>query len=232
MSNLQFISGGKAEFRKRILRLVSHFFTPRYDPFLNYFLKNRKYGLFLFHYFTEMPLVFLDCIGMPEWFGWMQSLFKSKARPLHDYELKLAHEVFQHKIDFSKVKIDDESRVGTHGGKYAFVTYNYINCIGTMSLPIVIHELVHVVQFQQDGSRYAIRNLIAHLNTPTYDYGGLRKIREILDDPASVHSLNYEQKADVFSDYCRLLLGQRPEWGNAQLSDAIYYYKVIKLMLY
>ena len=232
MSTWQFKSEWKAEFSIRILRLALHFFTPWYDPFLNYFLKSRKYGLFLFHYFAEMPLVFLDCLGMPEWFGWMQALFKNKARPLHDYELKLAHEIFQQKIDFSKVRIDDASRVGTHGGKYAFVTYNYINCIGTMTLPIVIHELVHVVQFQQVGSRYAIRNLIAHLKPLTYDYGGLRKIKEILDAPATLHSLNYEQKADVFSDYCRLLLGQRPEWGNAQLSDAIYYYKVIKMMLY
>lgn len=225
--NKNFILEGK----RRTLRLLNHCFIPWKDPYLGYKLRTRNYLFFLFHYLVEIPLLSLDCIGMPEWFAFLQFITKKNARKLHDHELKLANEIFQHRMDFSNVMIDEASRVGTQGGKYAFVTYNYINCIGQMTLPIVIHELVHVVQFKQDGSRYAIRNLIAHLKQPTYDYGGLERIMQIVNAPDQVHSLNYEQRADVFSDYCRLLLGQRPEWGNARLQDAIYYYKVIKMMM-
>jgi len=231
MNVIQLVKKWSLEEMRRVLRLLNHCFFPWRDPYLSYKLKNGNYFLFLFHFLVEIPLLLFDCLGMPEWFAIMQSILKKNARDLHDHELKLANEIFQYGIDFSSVKIDESSRVGTHGGKYAFVTFNYINCIGHMTLPVVIHELVHVVQFQQDGSRYAIRNLIAHLTTPTYDYGGLEKIIEIVNIPERLHALNYEQRADVFSDYCRLLLGQRPEWGNACLSDAILYYKVIKMML-
>lgn len=61
--------------------------------------------------------------------------------------------------------------------------------------------------------------MIAHLMPPTYDYGGLETVQVIVESPDKVHDLNYEQRADIYSDYCLLLLGKRP--GSATLQDAM-----------
>ena len=157
--------------------------------------------------------------------------FKRDSRHLHEHEIKLANEIFQGKVNLPLVRIDENCKIGTQGGKYAFVSYYYINCVGHMTLPVLIHELVHVLQFQQEGSRYAIRNLIAHTGPDTYNYGGLEKLILITENPSLIHDINYEQRADIFSDYCLLLQHKKPEWGRATLGDAIVYFKVIKLLL-
>jgi hypothetical protein len=215
----------------RARRLIRQVFFPATVPYLRHLIRQGQYGRFLIHYSLEGPLLVFDILGLPEIIRIFQQIFKRNARPLADHEMELARAIFQDKIDWERVRIDDDCRIGTRGGKYAFVTYYYINCIGTMTLPVIIHELVHVLQFQQEGSLYAVRNMMAHLFPPTYDYGGLARLQTILATPDNVHSLNYEQRADIFSDYCQLLIGGRPEWGRAGIQDAITYYQVIKKLL-
>jgi hypothetical protein len=178
-----------------------------------------------------MPLLFFDLIGVPELVNYVQGRLKYNARPLNSYEMSLAESIFKQSMTLAKVRIDEQSKIGTRGGKYAFVTYYYVNSLGVLSLPILIHELVHVLQFEQSGSPYAFRNMIAHLFPGTYDYGGLEKIQSIVNDPLELHGLNYEQRADIFSDYCLLLMGYKPEWGQADPSHLSMYYFVTQLLL-
>lgn len=212
-------------------RLFRHIFLPANDPYLSGLIKSKKLLLFAAHYIAEIPILFFDIIGLPELFAFLQALTKKNARPLNAHELNLAKSIFNKAISFAKVRIDEQSRVGTHRGKYAFVSYYYINSLGVLSLPILMHELVHVLQFEQSGSPYALRNMVAHIFPKTYDYGGLEKIQSINNDPSEVHSLNYEQRADIFSDYCLLLMGYKPEWGHADASHIDMYYSVVQLLL-
>ncbi len=216
---------------KRFARLFNHFLRPWKNEYTWYMLLHHRYLLFIIHFVFEIPLLVFDILGIPEWVSCAQSILKKDARELLDYEIELAREIFKDNLNLAKVRVDQNSKVGTHGGKYAFVTFYYINCIGHMRIAIVIHELVHILQFEQDGSRYAFRNVIAHLLPKTYDYGGIVKIKEVLSKPSLIHSLNYEQRADIFSDYCLLLNGYKPEWGNANSNDLIYYYKIIQLLI-
>ncbi|MBK7609312.1 MAG: hypothetical protein IPI18_19990 [Saprospiraceae bacterium] len=203
---------------------------PGSDPYLGRMLQLNKYGVFLVHYIFELPLRILDVFGLPEIFNFFQRKLKPSSRELYEFESKLAQQIFASSLDLSQVRIDESSHVGTHNGKYAYVSFYYINCKGMLQLPILIHEIVHILQYEQDGSPYAFRNMIAHLMPPTYDYGGLETVQAIVESPNKVHDLNYEQRADIYSDYCLLLLGKRPEWGSATLQDAMQYYKVIKLL--
>ena len=203
---------------------------PGSDPYLGRMLQLNKYGVFLVHYIFELPLRILDVFGLPEIFNFFQRKLKPFSRELYEFESKLAQQIFASSLDLSQVRIDESSHVGTHNGKYAYVSFYYINCKGMLQLPILIHEIVHILQYEQDGSPYAFRNMIAHLVPPTYDYGGLGTIQAIVESPNKVHDLNYEQRADIYSDYCLLLIGKRPEWGSATLQDAMQYYKVIKLL--
>jgi hypothetical protein len=216
---------------QRVVRLVRHVLYPVKDQFLLSLIKRRKTGLFLVHYLCEIPLLILDMAGLPEFISVFQSIFKSDARTLHDHELQIAIHIFKDSFDFYKTRIDENCSFGTRGGKYAFVSFYYINCQGKLSLPVLIHELAHVLQYKQNGSPYAFRNMMAHILPPTYDYGGLKMIQDILHEPNSIHALNYEQRADIFSDYCLLLFGCNPEWGSANSSNLGHYYQVIQLLI-
>ena len=215
----------------RAVRLVRHVLSPMKDPYLKGLKKQHKMGLLVVLYIAEIPLLFFDLIGLPEVFALFQSLFKKSSRSLYDHEIKLAQTIFGDEFYLTKARIDEQSRVGTHGGKYAFVSYYYINCQGRLNLPILIHELVHILQFEQIGSPYAIRNMMAHIFPPTYNYGGLERILSIVDHPDDVHLLNYEQRADIFSDYCLLLMNRSPEWGSATQADLQSYFFVIQLLI-
>ncbi|MEO5581777.1 MAG: hypothetical protein ABIR66_03735 [Saprospiraceae bacterium] len=216
---------------QRVFRLLRHVLFPVKDQYLLSLIKQKKATLFIVHYIGEMPLLVLDIFGLPDFFSFFQFVFKRNARSLKDHELQIAFHIFRDSFDFSKTRIDENSRIGTWGGKYAYVSFYYINCRGELDLPVLIHELAHVLQFEQSGSPYAFRNMMAHLFPPTYDYGGLKRILHILREPKSLHTLNYEQRAEIISDYCLLLFERCPEWGLGNSSNLGHYFEVVQLLI-
>jgi len=208
--------------------LIRHILFPWMDPYLAALLAYPVgWGLALIHYIAELPLLVLDCLGMPEFFGYLQARFKKDARPLLARECAEATPIFSGLVSLQKIRIDEDSRVGTHNGKYAYVSYYCINCLGRLSIPVLMHEIVHVLQFEQAGSSYLFRNLMAHLSKAKYNYGGVKRLRQLLKNPRKLHLLNYEQRADIVSDYYLLLDGMRPEWGSATKEDLPVYREAI-----
>lgn len=215
-------------YRKRLKRLIRHILLPWMDPYIAACLSNPiGWGLAILHYIAEFPLLVLDCLGMPEFFGFIQARFKAEARPLHARELQAASPVFEGLVSLQKIRIDETSRVGTHNGKYAYVSYYCVNSLGRLSIPVLMHEIVHVLQFEQAGSAYLFRNLMAHLSKAKYNYGGIERLKQLLNKPWEVHRLNYEQRADIVSDYYLVQEGLRPEWGSATREDLPIYKEVI-----
>jgi len=180
------------------------------------------------HYLVEFPMLVLDVFGFPEVYGFVQRLLKPDSRPLDAAEYQTAHWLFKNYLDLSRVRIDENAHIGTHGGKYAYVSYFYINCNGQLSLPVLMHELAHVHQFVQIGSPYIFRNLIAHVSKDRYNYGGLPRLISVLQFPETLHQLNYEQRADIVSDYYLIASGYKPEWGSADHRDASTYLNAIQ----
>jgi hypothetical protein len=214
----------------RFVRIILHIFSPIRDLYLADLIK-RTPALFYIHYLCEIPFLLLDLIFFPEIFNFFQSIFKRNARHLNEEEYQLAHRIFKSTLDLHQVRIDQNTIIGTRGGKYVFVAYYFINSKGNISLPVLMHELVHVLQFKQVGSPYVFRNLIAHTKRPTYDYGGLEKIQDIVKKPGLVNALNYEQRAEIVSDYCQILFNNIPEWGRAHAAHADLYTQVIQLLI-
>jgi len=217
---------------KRIIKVIRHLCLPWRDHYLRALKKQPwGWGLAVIHYLIELPLLILDVFGFPEAFNFLQSLFKRDARLLDEQELQTARLIFEDGIDWSKVRIDEQSKLGTQRGKYAYVSYYYINCSKSMTLPVLMHELVHILQYEQNGSPYIFRNLIAHWSKNKYNYGGLARLETILGYPETLHQLNFEQRADIISDYFLIASGNKPEWGVADHRDVPTYLKVIKLVL-
>lgn len=218
--------------QRRVYRVGRHIITPWKDPFIRGLVRHpHGWILAALHYTIELPLLILDVFGFPEGFGWLQSIFKPYARSLDPMEIQTAQSLFQDQVDLKKVKIDENSKLGTYRGKYAYVGYYYINSSSRLSLPVLMHELVHIFQYEQVGSPYIFRNLIAHWSKHKYNYGGLTRLKQILKDPETVHQFNFEQRADIVSDYVLITSGQKPEWGYADSTDSHIYLEVIQLLM-
>lgn len=88
-----------------------------------------------------------------------------------------------------------------------------------MTNSVLLHELVHVWQFQNMGIVYIPRALRAQYSSKGYNYGGLDALQMQIEQGKGLDSFNLEQQADIIADYFRIKNGYRPRWGSANLLD-------------
>ncbi len=71
-----------------------------------------------------------------------------------------------------------------------------------LSMGWLIHELVHVWQFQSMGWKYLTSTLIAHIRegVDVYDYGGVANLEKLRLDGVSLKDYNLEQQAAILQD--------------------------------
>lgn len=97
-------------------------------------------------------------------------------------------------------------------GKRAFTTFHTVNLPTTgghsrAHLDLLVHELVHVRQFEQVGSVYIWQALRAQ-RTDGYGYGGPEQLAQ--DRRAEKHFRDYnrEQQGQIAQDYYRVVVEQ------------------------
>lgn len=101
-----------------------------------------------------------------------------------------------------------------------------------MPMPVLIHELVHVIQYQQHGSPYLLRALVAQYSREGYHYGGVSTLRKMRRNGQGLSAFNYEQQAAIVEDYARLLWSIPTRWAAATEKDLhLYVYFVADLRL-
>ena len=66
----------------------------------------------------------------------------------------------------------------------------------------MVHELVHVWQYQKFGSLYIALALQAQFSAERYDYGGLHQLIRKQGIPFA-YAFNFEQQAEVVEDFYR-----------------------------
>ena len=72
-------------------------------------------------------------------------------------------------------------------------------------LDIVVHELVHVFQFEKIGSLYIPQSLQAQMKEG-YDYGGWTQLVQDWNDGRRFRDFNREQQAQIAQDYYNLVI--------------------------
>ncbi|MEY3239605.1 MAG: hypothetical protein RIR11_1043 [Bacteroidota bacterium] len=149
-------------------------------------------------------------VGMDTFLMWLNRIIKPATRSLSVREKRLAQSIFGDSINLEKVRIDETSRIACKPLRLAYVGFNVINCWGPLSDAHLIHELVHVWQYQTFGVVYIPRALWAQNTEKGYDYGGIRVI--LKKDTPKFTTFNYEQQGDIVADYFRLKTGQIPQW--------------------
>lgn len=171
----------------------------------------------------EFFLLLADCFCFPEFLLLLNGLLKRNTRRLTQREIETARLIFKEHIDYQKVRIDERARIGCRPYHLAYVGFNCINCWGPISDPHFIHEMVHVWQFQQQGSVYIPRALFAQRTREGYDYGGIAG----LAGKRRLQDFNYEQQGDIVADYYRLLHGLKPRYCPADTAYIGVFQKMI-----
>ncbi len=208
---------------KRLKRIVVHF-----EKGIGFWKKgdaNKSDGIayaFL-HWSIELAIYTLELFGLGEIYESVSDFVKYKTRPLSEKEISTAKEVFGNAINYERVRIDEGSYIGPKQKHFCYVSFYLINSWGPMQESTLIHELVHVWQYEKFGAVYMARALRAQRTPMGYNYGGLEALRK----GNKLTAFNMEQQGDIIADYFRIKRGYKPRWGEGGQKDLAVYEKYV-----
>ncbi len=182
------------------------------------------------YWWTELSFYTLDVLGIAEVYETCMDFVKFNARSLSDDEIKLARTVFGHSINYRRVRIDAYSFFGPKQHHFCYVSFHFINSWGPMSNSVLLHELVHVWQYQNFGAVYMPKALAAQRSLMGYNYGGVQALYYHRELEKRFDAFNFEQQGDIIADYYRIREGYQPQWGKGRPRDLpVYEYFVAQL---
>ena len=156
----------------------------------------------------QFVLQLLDLLGVPELFAllWRAA---THASPLTGAEIAAAASVLgPYALRFQDVRVAQGGILNlvfrANGGR-GFATFHTVNLPAAgdhrrENLDVLLHELVHVYQYERAGSRYFAEALLAQ-REEGYNYGGPEKLRTAWEQGRRLHDLNREQQAQLVQDY-------------------------------
>jgi len=177
---------------------------------------------------VELGICLLECFGIAEIYETLMDFVKFNTRPLQAWELELAQSVFGKSINYQRVRIDEYAVAGPRQKKLCYVSFFIINSWGPMRNSLLIHELIHVWQYEQMGAVYIPRALRAQFSNAGYNYGGAERLQHALEQGLSFQDFNLEQQGDIVADYYRIREGYSPRWGNGNQQDLPVYEEFIR----
>ena len=179
------------------------------------------------YWLLEVLIAFLEVFGIGEIYETICDFSKPKTRPLHAWEVKMAKEIFGENIQYHRVRVDESAYLGPRQQKLCYVSFYIINSWGAMRNSTLIHELVHVWQYENMGAVYMPRALWAQSTLEGYDYGGVDMLKLFLLKNKTLYDFNLEQQGDIIADYYNLKKGYAPRWGRATAANLPIYEKII-----
>ncbi|MEL7219700.1 MAG: hypothetical protein AAGJ93_00195, partial [Bacteroidota bacterium] len=174
-------------------------------------------------WWLSLPYFILDILAVPEVYETLADWIKWNTRPLTRSEIALLDPLFGNSIDYWRVRIDERAFLGPPQLHICYVSFYTINAWRPMRPDLLIHEAVHVWQFQQMGSVYIPLALQAQFSKEGYNYGGAPRVVNWARRSARLLDFNLEQQADLVADYWRLQYDLPPHWGPAGQADLPFY---------
>jgi hypothetical protein len=165
----------------------------------------------------------LDILALPEIYETLADWLKWNTRPLTPQEQALLEPIFGASIDYRRLRIDERAFLGPPQLQICYVSFYTINAWRPMPPDLLIHEVVHVWQFQHMGSVYIPLALRAQMSKEGYNYGGAPQVVNWARRSALLQDFNLEQQADLIADHWRLKNGLAPHWGPAGPADLPFY---------
>jgi len=184
-------------------------------PFFPKWVKNTFPPESLLEWLLDLIFYSIDLCFIPPLYESALILLKSASLTLSDYEMIIAQSIFGRSLRYDLVRIDPKPWFVSRK-IIAWVTFSTIHCKHKMEDHILIHELVHVWQFQHFGSVYMSKSLIAHLNAFPYNYGGKENLYQQMLRGRGLVNFNFEQQAEIIEDYFKSTKqkSEAPMFGN------------------
>ncbi|MGB4847468.1 MAG: hypothetical protein WBP41_06080 [Saprospiraceae bacterium] len=139
-------------------------------------------------------------------------LIKWKTRPLSDKEKEMLLSVFGKTIQYHLISIDPRSIPAIKRKTVAYVSFHTINFDTTISDPTLVHECVHIWQYQHHGAVYISESFWAQRWGGGYNYGGLEPLK-MYSEGLGLKAFNFEQQADIIEDYYRWKNNLPMQWA-------------------
>ena len=183
-------------------------------------------------WWVELLVYLLECLGLGETYETLMDFVKFNTRPLSPREIELAKTIYGNNIRYKRVRVDKYALIGPRQARFCYVSFYIINSWKGMSDSTLIHELMHVWQYEKGGAVYMPRAIRAQYSKMAYDYGGVEALKECLLKGQNFKAFNFEQQADIVEDYFRIKNGEAPCWGNARIKDLWVYGKVLEGVIF
>jgi hypothetical protein len=156
---------------------------------------------------VQFVLQVLDLFGVPELFAFLWRAV-TRATPLTGDEIVAATSVLgPFALRFQDIRVAQGGvlrLIFRRNGDRAFATFHTVNLPATgyherSNVAILVHELVHVYQYERAGSRYFAEALLAQ-HEAGYDYGGAEALRLACRQGKRLRDFNREQQAQIVQD--------------------------------
>lgn len=206
----------------RVNRLLKHFVDGAKN--LSYHISTAYSLRQLFakvgYWWLESIIHILNILGVAELYETVNDFVKFNSRSLTNWEKRLAKSVFGDSLNYSRIRIDNLALLGPRQYRLSYVSFFTVNTWGDMPNHILIHELVHVWQYQKMGAVYIPRALYAQTTEAGYNYGGLCALKDAIENGKGLNAFNIEQQAEIITDYYRVREGYKAQWSpNANFLD-------------
>lgn len=217
----------------RIFRIGLHFGRFFYKSSQTKIWRNlwpEQYRLLnrIFNWHLTLVIYLLELVGIGEVYETITDFLKFNTRAMTGREIAVAKTIYGNQINYRRVRLDGYAMLGPKQQQICYVSFYLINSWGNMSDALLIHELVHIWQYEQMGAVYMPRALAAQASSVGYNYGGVAGLQNALDETGDLRSFNLEQQGDIVADYFRIKNGRRPEWGNGKTGDLDVYAAIIR----
>ena len=182
----------------------------RLSPYLRY-----KSGRFV-DWLHQLLANLFDLIGGPEIAQFFMHLI-TKTTPLTGAEIAMMSSVLgSHALRYGEIRVAEGglfNLIFKLNGNLAFATWHTINLPlnsdsqgyshTRQNLPIVVHELTHVYQYEQIGTRYLGEAIYMLIKTKRdcYNYGGGSGLAAACSHGKKYCDFNREQQAKITQDY-------------------------------
>ncbi len=175
-----------------LLHNIHHLFLYQKTRFPNIFF-------LVGHWILDLLFILLDLSGAPYLYQWLESELKQN-RHLTPQESALVKSIFADSIPNYKIRMDQRAHLGPKQKRFVYVSFFTINSWGKFSAKTLIHEAVHIWQYNYFGSGYIHHAWFAQLPKHGYDYGGPTQLIKDMNNGKMLISYNFEQMACIIAD--------------------------------